>query len=133
MATVKRFEDLEVWQQARKLATAIYQLTSNGTIVKDYELVKQMNRSVGSIMDNIAEGFDRGGKREFIQILAIARGSCAELKSQLYRALDRKHIGEEIMKQAYEQIEAITRMISGLIKYLNNSNIKGNKYQDQKT
>lgn len=130
MATVKRFEDLEVWQEARKLAVDIYWLTSNGTIVRDYELVKQMNRSVGSIMDNIAEGFDRGGKREFIQFLAIARGSCAELKSQLYRAKDRKHIDDKKLDEVYSLIEKITKMISGLIKYLNSSNIKGNKYQE---
>jgi four helix bundle protein len=96
MATIRKFEDMEVWQLARVLANKIYELTLEGTFAKDYKLRDQINASSGSIMDNIAEGFERDGTREFVQFLAIAKGSAGEARSQLYRALDKKHISEEV-------------------------------------
>jgi four helix bundle protein len=92
MATIKKFQDLEVWQLARALNQAIFDLICGDAFVKDYALKDQINRSSGSIMDNIAEGFERGGNREFIQFLSIAKGSAAEVRSQLYRAMDRKYL-----------------------------------------
>lgn len=92
MARIENFEDLQVWQSARDLSKAIYPSTQKENLSKDYSLKDQMNRSAGSIMDNIAEGFDRGGKKELIQFPYIAKGSAAELRSQLYRALDRKYL-----------------------------------------
>ncbi|GAB3246065.1 four helix bundle protein [Larkinella harenae] len=88
MATVQRFEDLSVWQKARLLADAIYQLTQNGSFSKDYEPINQINRASGSVMDTIAEGFGRGSRAEFKQFLGFSLGSISEVKSQLYRAAD---------------------------------------------
>jgi len=95
MATIKRFEDISAWQKARELSKEIYAITKIGRFSKDYELKGQILKASGSIMDNIAEGFERGGKGEFIQFLGIAKGSCGEVRSQLYRALDREYIDKE--------------------------------------
>lgn len=95
MATVKRFEDLVIWQKARKLSIEIYELTRRGTFAKDFSLKDQINRATGSVMDNIAEGFGRMGKQEFIRFLATSKSSANEVQSQLYRAVDRKHISIE--------------------------------------
>lgn len=92
MAKIEKFEDLKVWQLAPEICNDIWYLFENSSLGKDYELKNQMSRSSGSIMDNIAEGFERNGNRKFIQYLSIAKGSCGEIRSQLYRALDRKHI-----------------------------------------
>jgi four helix bundle protein len=91
MATIQKFEDLEVWQKARVFAKQIFELSNSGIFAKDYELKDQIKRSSGSIMDNVAEGFERGGKAEFINFLTIAKGSCAETRSQLYRGFDRNY------------------------------------------
>lgn len=92
MATIQKFEDLEIWQLARELAKEIFILTQTDKLSGDFSLKDQMNRSAGSIMDNIAEGFGRGSRLEFIQFLNISTGSADELKSQLYRCLDREFI-----------------------------------------
>ena len=85
MATVQKFEDLEIWQLARELATHIFKLTQKGKLLKDFELKDHMNASAGAIMDNIAEGFGRRSRLEFVQFLSVSTGSADELKSQLYR------------------------------------------------
>jgi four helix bundle protein len=95
MATIKSFEEIEAWQRARPLSKEIFELKIFGSFSKDYRLRDQINRSTGSIMDNIAEGFERGGTKEFIQFLAIAKGSAGEVRSQLYRARDRKHLNDD--------------------------------------
>ena len=95
MATIQTFEELEVWQKARAYAKDIYNLTTIKPFAHDFELRNQIRRSSGSIMDNIAEGFERGGRSEFINFLTIAKGSCGETKSQLFRALDRDYITNE--------------------------------------
>ena len=89
---IKKFEDLGVWQEARELCKEIFNLISEGDFSKDYALINQINRSSGSVMDNIAEGFGRSGNKEFIQYLSISKASCTEVKSQLYRALDRNYL-----------------------------------------
>ena len=131
MATIKRFEDLEIWQLARKLENLVFLEIEKGKLSKDYKLGDQMNASSGSIMDNIAEGFERGGKLEFINFLGIAKGSCAEVRSQLYRLLDRKYIINEKFTELYKLSEEIASMIGGLINYLNTSEIKGRKFKDR--
>lgn len=88
MATIKKFEDIEIWQLARKLNKEMYPFLKSLIETKNYELNKQMEKAAGSIMDNVAEGFERDGTHEFIQFLAISKGSIGEIQSQLYRALD---------------------------------------------
>ncbi|MDI9365857.1 MAG: four helix bundle protein [Flavobacterium sp.] len=132
MATIQKFEDLEVWQKSRLLENVIFELTLTGKLYKDFDLKNQMNRSSGSIMDNIAEGFGRGGRNEFIQFLAIARGSGTELQSQLHRCIDRKYISEEEFLETYNKIEEVLKMLTGFINYLNKTTVKGQKFKDRK-
>lgn len=131
MATINRFEDLEIWKLSRSLSKEIFRLSQNGKLSKDYELKDQMNRSSGSIMDNIAEGFGRGSRLEFIQFLSIASVSAAELKSQLYRCVDRNYISMVDFEKLYENANAVYKKINGFIKYLNTSIVKGTKFKDR--
>ena len=128
MARIDSFEDLEVWKSARELAKEIYRLTQKEHFSKDYSLKDQINKSAGSIMDNIAEGFERGGNKEFSQFLFIAKGSCGEVRSQLYRAFDRKHIDEIEFESAKTKAVDVSKQLSGFISYLKKSEIKGTKY-----
>ena len=132
MATVKIFEDLEVWQKARTLENGIYLLTETEKLSKDYRLKDQINDASGSVMDNIAEGFGRGSRLEFVQFLTIARGSASEIQSQLYRCLDRKYISSEQFQGLYNLVDEVCKMITGFIKYLNKSEHKGQKFKDRK-
>jgi four helix bundle protein len=102
MATIKCFEDIEVWQKARVLANEIHLISVNTELSKDYRLKDQVNAASGSVMDNIAEGFERSGKLEFINFLTIAKGSIGEVKSQLYRLLDRKYINNDKFEELYK-------------------------------
>ena len=129
MATIEKFEDLEVWQKSRILSKEIYFKSSKGNFAKDFDLRNQARRSSGSVMDNIAEGFERGGKGEFIQFLGIAKGSNGELRSQLYRAFDNDYINKTEFESLYLKSEEISKMIKGLISYLNKTEIKGLKYK----
>jgi four helix bundle protein len=131
MATFKRFEDIEAWQKARIYAKDIFLVTKSEKFARDFKLKDQINDSSGSVMNNIAEGFGRGGKLEFIQFLGIAKGSAEESKSQLYRAFDREYITAEAFKDLYEKAEEIARMLNGLISYLNQSEIKGYKFKNR--
>lgn len=133
MATIRRFEDIETWQKARVLANEIHVLAVSTGLAKDYRLKDQINVSAGSTMDNIAEGFERGGKLEFINFLSIAKGSAGEVKSQLYRLLDRKYINEERFNQLYKLTDEIGNMLGGWMNYLNKSNIKGTKFKSRVT
>jgi four helix bundle protein len=94
MATIKKFEELEIWQSARKLNAEICPVLESLQETRNYKLKEQLDGSVGSVMDNIAEGFERDGNREFLQFLAISKGSLGEARSQLYRAFDRKALNE---------------------------------------
>lgn len=131
MAKIEKFEDLKVWQNAITLCKEIYEITRNGELSKDYKLINQIRASSGSIMDNIAEGFERGGKKEFIQFLSIAKGSAGELRSQLYRVSDQGHITNEQFKVLLQKCVEISKMIQGLIDYLKESEIKGIKYKSK--
>jgi four helix bundle protein len=128
MAKIERFEDMEVWQKARNLCKEIYSITNKG-FEKDFKLRDQINGSSGSIMDNISEGFERNGKLEFRQFLSIAKGSCGEVRSQLYRALDRNYINSEEFEKLRFQSEEISKQLKGFITYLNASEFKGEKYK----
>ena len=131
VATIKKFEDIGAWQKARLLCDEIHKISIETELSKDFRLRDQINAASGSIMDNIAEGFERGGKLEFINFLGIAKGSCAEVRSQLYRLLDRKYITNEKFAELYKLSEEIGSMIGGLINYLNKSEIKGTKFKDR--
>jgi len=127
---IKKFEDLGVWQEARDLCKVIYSLISEGNFSKDYALVNQINRSSGSVMDNIAEGFGRSGNKEFIQYLSISKASCTEVKSQLYRALDRQYIQTEKADEILSKTQSLINQLGGFIHYLKQSEYKGSKFKD---
>jgi four helix bundle protein len=131
MATIKKFEDLEVWQKARLLENKIFELMQTERLSKDFELKNQMNKSAGSVMDNIAEGFGRGSRNEFIQFLTISRGSLTELQSQLYRCLDRKYLSNDDFTNYYSITEEVAKMLSTFIAYLNKSTMQGNKFKER--
>ncbi|MFH1321131.1 MAG: four helix bundle protein [Bacteroidota bacterium] len=132
MATIERFEDIIAWQKARELSKKVYEITKTGGLSKDFKLKDQMTDSSGSIMDNIAEGFERGGNGEFIQFLGYAKGSSGELRSQLYRILDQEYITKAKFNELYTLADDIGKMIKGLIDYLNSTDIRGQKYKQEK-
>ena len=131
MATIQKFEDLKVWQKARALSEHIYPLTFKEPITSDFRFKDQIRGSVGSIMDNIAEGFERSSKLEFINSLTTAKGEAGELKSQLYRGLDNNYFSKEFFETLYNLVDEITKMLTSLIIYLNKSQIKGQKFKDR--
>ena len=131
MATIQRFEDLEIWQKARVLAKDVYELTFIDPILHDFRMKDQMRGSSGSIMDNIAEGFERSSRLEFVNSLGIAKGEAGELKSQLYRALDVRYINQQTFDTLYKQADEITKMITSFTAYLNQSDIKGQKFKNR--
>ena len=104
MAKIERFEDLEIWQLAREICNEVNQIFETTALGKNYVLRNQMDRSSGSIMDTISEGFERNGNREFMQFLSIAKASCGELRSQLYRTLDRKYIDKKTFDELMEKV-----------------------------
>lgn len=125
---VAKFEDLEIWQEARDLCRIVYEVSSNGPFWQDFKFRDQIRASSGSIMDNIAEGFDRGGNKEFMQFLSVSRGSCAEVRSQSYRAFDVKHLTKEKLDELLKRTDTLSRKIHNLMQHLKNSDIKGPKY-----
>ncbi|MBW3623787.1 MAG: four helix bundle protein [Armatimonadetes bacterium] len=129
MAGIERFEDIEGWKKARELTRAIYSLTSTGEFSRDYGLKDQLRRASVSIMSNIAEGFERGGDKEFQQFLAIAKGSTGEVKAQLYIALDARYIDREAFQSLYEMANETGRIIAGFMRYLANSPRPTNKFK----
>lgn len=128
MAKIERFEDLEVWQNAGQPHAVVFRLFRDGDASRDFSLKNQVLRSSGSIMDNIAEGFERSGNKEFVQFLAISKGSCGELRSQLYRSLDREYISGEQFQIISNQCIDLSKQIGGFMNYLKNSEMRGSKY-----
>ena len=114
MRRVERFEDLIAWQRARELTREVYRVTRQGAFAKDFGLTGQMQRASVSIMSNIAEGFDRGGRAEFHQFLSIAKASCAETRSLLYVALDAGYIDQATFERLRACAEEVIRVVSGL-------------------
>ncbi|RUT71707.1 four helix bundle protein [Flavobacterium cupreum] len=129
MGKIQKFEDLEIWKLARLICQQIEFLIQNTNLKTNYSLKDQIDRSSGSIMDNIAEGFERNGNREFIQFLSIAKGSAGEVKSQSYRAFDKKLISEEQHLKLNETVELVKNKIGAMMNYLNNCEIKGLKFK----
>ena len=131
MAKIEKFEDLEIWNLSREICNDIEKLFETTSLGKRFSLKDQMDRSSGSTMDNIAEGFERNGNREFINFLSFSKGSCGELKSQLYRAYDKKLISKEEFETISVKIELVKNKIGAFMKYLNNSEIKGLKFNNK--
>lgn len=131
MGTVNRFADLEIWQLSRILCNDIYEVIEGTNPKNNFRLSNQIDGSSGSIMDNIAEGFERNGNKEFVQFLSISKASCGETRSQLYRVLDRKFISEETFEILKEKTEILSKRIGAFINYLNNTEMKGSKYKNR--
>ncbi len=129
MATITKIEDMEIWQLARTFAKDIGDITGSKSFTEEVSLKKQMRTSSGSIMDNIAEGFGRASRNEFINHLTIARGSAQEAKSQLYRCHDHQLLDDNRFTQLMNQSETLVKRITGLINYLTNSPLKGPKFR----
>ncbi len=125
---ITRFEELEIWQLGRELYKRVFEITSTKPFCKDYKFRDQIRASSGSVPDNIAEGFDRGGNKEFIYFLSIARGSCGETRSQSYRAYDSKYIDSETLEDLLARTATISSKTINLIKHLRNTDHKGIKY-----
>lgn len=128
MAKVERFEDLEIWQLARKICAEVHRVIETTDLKDNYALRNQMDRCSGSIMDNIAEGFERNGNKEFRQFLSIAKASCGELRSQLYRALDRSYIDRASFEIHIEMLLLESKKISSFMNYLKKTEYKGSKF-----
>ena len=121
MAKIERFEDIQSWQKARQLTNLVYNLTEYPKFSKDFRLSGQIQGAAGSVMHNIAEGFDAGSNPEFVRFLKMARRSASEVQSQLYLALDRKYITQEELTTAYNLATEAKRLINGMIGYLRKS------------
>lgn len=132
MATIKRFEDMESWKLARELCKKIGSLIDNGSFKRNYRLIDQIDGSSGPIMDNIAEGFERSTRAEFIQFLGYSKGSCGELRSQLYRALDRNYINQKECDEFSVMAVRISAMQQKMIAYLLQTEIQGTRKKGKK-
>ena len=132
MSAIKDFEDLSIFQSARELSAKIYPITQRGEFKFDTRFVQQIRAAAGSIMDNIAEGFERDGNKEFVNFLYIAKGSCGEVRSQIIRASDVGFIDDETAKKLYNDCVRISKAINKLIISIKNSTITGLKNKDLK-
>jgi len=129
MGKIEKFEDLDVWRLARSLAKLTCDVSSSGEFARDFALRDQIRRASISIVSNIAEGFERDGDREFIQFLSVAKGSCGEVRAQLYLAIDRNYLTQETFQELSQKHSELSRMISGLMRYLRQSQFSGKKYK----
>ena len=131
MATINRFEDLEIWQLSRSLYRKISKLAEKIRKNHDYRFADQIKASAGSIMDNIAEGFERNSRLEFLNSLSISKGESGELKSQLYRSSDDNYLTQQEFNELYEETDKVSKKIANFVKYLNSSHIKGLKFKNR--
>ena len=131
MATIEKFEDLEIWQMARNLYNKVRTIALKIRMNKEFRFAEQIRSSSGSIMDNIAEGFDRNSRLEFINSLGVATGEAGELRSQLYRCLDDEYITRDEFNLLKVDLQKLTGKISTLITYLNACEQKGLKFKNR--
>lgn len=129
MATFKKFEEIECWKKARELTRHVYKVSGEASFARDFGLKDQIRRASVSIMSNIAEGYDRSGTREFVHYLATAKGSAAEVRSQLYVAADQGYIHDSALDELSDLAAETGRMIGGLMNYLRSSSFKGTKFK----
>lgn len=128
MATIRQFEDILAWQKSRELARRVFEITHSGGFSKDFVLKDQIWRAAVSVSSNIAEGFERGGNREFIQFLSHAKGSCGEVRSQLHLALDAGYLSSETWEESHTLCLEISRLLDGFSAYLRKTDQKGRKF-----
>lgn len=131
MATVQRFEELQIWQEARELVKHIYSVTVKFPKHETFGLANQMQRAAVSVMANIAEGFERGSNTEFLQFLFMARASCGEVRSHPYVALDLNYVPQSEIDDLRERCERLSRRLKSFIEYLKTSGIKGHKFHEE--
>ena len=129
MNKIERFEDIVAWQKARVLTKEIYGASKAGEFARDFGLRDQIQRASVSTMSNIAEGFERGGDKEFIQFLSHAKGSCGEVRSQLYVAVDQGYIAPVKFDALSGQASEVSRLIAGFMSYLQSSELRGKKFR----
>ena len=129
MSKIQRFEDIVAWQKARELTREIYARAKVGPFAKDFGLRDQIQRASVSIMGNVAEGFERGGDKEFIQFLSISKGSCGEVKSHLYVALDQQYVNDAQFNRLYSSADEVGRLLAGFMAYLKQSDLRGKKFK----
>ena len=129
MGKIQKFEDIVAWQKARELTREVYAHSKTGAFAKDFGLKDQIQRASVSIMGNVAEGFDRGGDKEFIQFLSVSKGSCGEVKSHLYVALDQQYINSTQFNQLYNSADEVGRLLGGFMAYLKQSDMRGRKFK----
>ena len=129
MSAVRDFEELTIFQKARELSKKIYPVTNREGFKSDYRFVQQIRAAAGSIMDNIAEGFERTGNKEFLNFLYIAKGSCGEVRSQLIRANDIGYLTPEEYEELYSDCRKLSASIMNFIKEIKTSDITGAKYK----
>ena len=128
MSKVDKFEDLAIYQSARNLCKEVYVITKDGDFSRDSRFVQQIHAAAGSIMDNIAEGFERQGNKEFVNFLYIAKGSCGEVRSQIIRASDVGFIDKDTATQLYNDCMGLSKAISAFIKSIKSSGLSGSKF-----
>lgn len=131
MATIYRFEELEVWKLADALEQKVFAYAKPERFRNDFDLIRQMNRAAGAVMDNIAEGFGRGGRLEFINSLSIAKGEATEIESQLIRARNRGYLSDEGYTALKSEAEKLSAKLGSFMKYLNSCEHKGQKFRNR--
>ena len=129
MAQIINFEDLTIWQESRILVDLVYKATQGASFAKDFQLVDHIRRTAISVPSNISEGFERDGTKEFVSFLSIAKGSCGELRTQLYIALDQKYLDQHQFDALVQRSIDVSKSISALIKYLKTCNYQGRKFK----
>ena len=133
MATIKSFEELEIWKEARGLHKKVIALTEKEIVSKDYRFKNNMQEAAGSVMDNIAEGFERDSRLEFVNALSYSKGSTGEVRSQLFRGFDKGYWGQSDLEEMNKEYKILASHIANFIKYLNTSEQKGLKFKDRKS
>lgn len=129
MSKIERFEDIESWKLAREAANLMYAATKGDKFSRDFAICNQIRRAAISILSSIAEGFERNGNKEFQQFLSVAKGSCGEVRAQLYVALDQEYLDRPTFENISDKLLATSRLISGLMRYLQQSDLRGAKFQ----
>ncbi len=129
MTKIERFEDINSWKKSRELTRQIYEITSEGSFNRDFGLKDQLRKASVSILSNIAEGFERDGDKEFVQFLAVAKGSCGEVRAQLYVALDQGFLQRDRFETLTKLAIEISGLLSGFMTYLKRSTLRGSKFR----